>query len=414
MSGTATAPRAIWSDVSLQRRVVAFILNEMGDDEAYLSAVTSKKTRLATVLKMAKESVAPQVSESTMRRWFQHYMEHGSTQADVRHKRKGSHKGKKKGYMLKSREPNWTPEDTEALRGIVDEHPDLYLDEYQNLFCAARGRFYSPATIWRHLFAEVGYSLKVTVLKARQRDEVERRQYQECLEALVCFPEQLIYLDETAKGPNASRRKRSWAPHGEYPFRDAYFEDHNAKRYSMIAACDVNGFIIETCETIEREHGANDQDETRGTVDRERFRLWVEVKLLPVLGDASRMEDRSIVVMDNASIHHSDEIHELIESTGARVVYLPPYSPDLSPIEFMFGHYKAYLKRHRIGSSWEVTHLEALLSVEPQMARNFFRHCRVPRWNAGNPPRSEEDKRRRECVAAVVALVGVAVATELI
>jgi AcrR family transcriptional regulator len=322
MSGTATSPRAIWSDVTMQRRLVAFVLNEMGEDEAYLSADTSKKTRLAAVLRMAHETIIPQVSERTLRRWFEHYMKHGTTRADERKERKRSHRGKKKGYMLKSYEPrSWTPDDTDALRRIVDEHPDLYLDEYQNLFCATRGRFYSPSTIWRHLFAEVGYSLKVTVLKARQRDEVERRQYQECLEALVCFPEQLIYLDETAKGPNASRRTRAWAPRGEYPFRDAYFEDHNARRYSMIAACDVKGFIIETCETIEREHGANDQDETRGTVDRDRFQMWVEHKLLPVLGDASLMEDRSIVVMDNASIHLSDVIHELIETTGARVVY---------------------------------------------------------------------------------------------
>lgn len=52
----------------------------------------------------------------------------------------------------------------------------------------------------------------------------------------------------------------------------------------MIAACDINGFAVETCEIIQREQGANDPDETQGTVDRERFQMRVEGKLLPVLG----------------------------------------------------------------------------------------------------------------------------------
>ena len=113
----------------------------------------------------------------------------------------------------------------------------------------------------------------------------------------------------------------------------------------MIAACDWNGFILETCECVSRE-----KDATSGrskTVDTERFIEWVENRLLPVLGRYEKGEARSVVILDNASIHHDDEIVDLIESTGARVIYTAPYSPDLNPIEFMFGQYKKGLQSLR-------------------------------------------------------------------
>jgi transposase len=49
--------------------------------------------------------------------------------------------------------------------------------------------------------------------------------------------------------------------------------------------------------------------------------------------------------MDNASIHTSSEIKKAIEKTGATLVYLPPYSPDLSPIEKMWSKLKHYIKK---------------------------------------------------------------------
>jgi hypothetical protein len=105
--------------------------------------------------------------------------------------------------------------------------------------------------------------------------------------------------------------------------------------------------------------------------------MWVEQKLCPVLGSYDLAEPHSVVIMDNATQHHSDRVCELIENTGARIIYLPPYSPDLNPIELMFGNYKMALKRHH-NLDWLVAHHMSLLSVSPQNARNFFRKCLVP------------------------------------
>ena len=60
---------------------------------------------------------------------------------------------------------------------------------------------------------------------------------------------------------------------------------------------------------------------------------------------------RSIVILDNASIHHCDGVVELIESAGALVIFLPPYSPDLNPIEETFASIKSYLRTHEDSTS---------------------------------------------------------------
>lgn len=54
----------------------------------------------------------------------------------------------------------------------------------------------------------------------------------------------------------------------------------------------------------------------------------------------------SIVILDNCSIHHLDDVVNLIHSVGAHVIFLPPYSPDLMPIEQCFNKIKLFLQEH--------------------------------------------------------------------
>lgn len=54
----------------------------------------------------------------------------------------------------------------------------------------------------------------------------------------------------------------------------------------------------------------------------------------------------SVLVMDNACIHHGDEILELADRYGVRIEYLPPYSPDLNPIEEAFSQIKSFIRRN--------------------------------------------------------------------
>jgi transposase len=209
----------------------------------------------------------------------------------------------------------------------------------------------------------------------------------------------LVFIDETHKGTKEMRQRRHWVIRGkEQPFFKAKFFGRNDYRYSMIGVCDAKGFIVEACEVVQTVGTGEDV----GPINRERFERFIREILLPVLGRYDFDEARSIVVLDNASIHHSEEIVNLIKSTGAEIVYLPPYSPDLNPIELMFGAYKKRMKRV-LGYGWLTAHLVALQeSVSPSTARNFFRHCHIPVRD------EDEDGRRNKNQAILIAVSAMA------
>ena len=84
--------------------------------------------------------------------------------------------------------------------------------------------------------------------------------------------------------------------------------------------------------------------------------------------------------MDNASIHCADEVEDAITSTGAVLIYSPPYSPFLNPIELYFGEYKKYLKKNdkRMVHDWRAVHAEGLNVIDRDKGIKFFRKSRVP------------------------------------
>lgn len=77
------------------------------------------------------------------------------------------------------------------------------------------------------------------------------------------------------------------------------------------------------------------------TINKATFRDWLKTSLLP------HLQEGMVVIMDNASWHRGDDIKDLIESTGATLRKLPPYSPDLNPIEKAWANLKAAIKKAR-------------------------------------------------------------------
>ena len=90
--------------------------------------------------------------------------------------------------------------------------------------------------------------------------------------------------------------------------------------------------------------GIHDIYLAEGSVNGERFEYFVKTCLLPVLSPYNGVNHHSIVIMDNASIHHVAPVVRLIENSEAKLVFLPPYSPDLNPLEPVFGKVKQLLK----------------------------------------------------------------------
>ena len=101
------------------------------------------------------------------------------------------------------------------------------------------------------------------------------------------------------------------------------------------------------------------------------FETYVERVLAPTLRKGQ------VVVMDNLSAHKGEKVRELIEGRGCELLYLPPYSPELNPIEEAFSKIKGLMRKAEARSREAL--LEALgaaiLALSAQEARGFFEHC---------------------------------------
>ena len=109
--------------------------------------------------------------------------------------------------------------------------------------------------------------------------------------------------------------------------------------FTLIGAVDINGFVSAACGRVRRKRRPNDTDPTRGTVDQERFYEYVVGTLVPTLGSYANGEPRSVVVMDNATVHKDPRVRVAIEAAGAVLIWNAAYSPDLNPIESVFSLY---------------------------------------------------------------------------
>jgi len=108
-----------------------------------------------------------------------------------------------------------------------------------------------------------------------------------------------------------------------------------------------------------------------GAMNREMFTAYVEQQLVPTLRPGE------VVICDNLSSHRSKEVRTAIEAAGASILYLPPYSPDLNPIEMVFAKLKAYLRK-LARRSWDdlVKAINlALDTFTPEHCHNFFAHA---------------------------------------
>ena len=126
---------------------------------------------------------------------------------------------------------------------------------------------------------------------------------------------------------------------------------------TLIAALDVDGV---RCSMV-----------VDGAVNGDIFEAFVEQVLVP------KLRPGDVVIMDNLSSHKRARTRGLIESAGAELVFLPPYSPDLNPIEMVFSKIKQLLRSLacRTGQAlWKVMQ-SVLDSVTPTDAANCFRHC---------------------------------------
>jgi len=111
-----------------------------------------------------------------------------------------------------------------------------------------------------------------------------------------------------------------------------------------------------------------------GSTTKAVFETYVERVLAPSLSPGS------VVVLDNLGAHRGDRVRELVEARGCELLFLPPYSPDFSPIEEAFSKLKALLRKARARARGAL--LEAIGSARSAItawdARGYFGHCGYP------------------------------------
>jgi transposase len=189
-------------------------------------------------------------------------------------------------------------------------------------------------------------------LGATERDEKKRGTWREYVRRID--PRRLVFVDECSTNI-ALTSLYARAPKGERAYGEA--PRNWGKNVTLIASLSAEG--IGATMSVE------------GATDGAAFETYVEHFLAPTL------QRGQIVVMDNLQVHKSRRVKELIEGAEAEVLFLPPYSPDFSPIEEAFSKVKGILRR--LGARTRKTLLqatgEALDAVSRWDAAGWFRHC---------------------------------------
>jgi transposase len=92
---------------------------------------------------------------------------------------------------------------------------------------------------------------------------------------------------------------------------------------------------------------------------------------------APSLRPGQVVILDNLSSHKGDRVRELIEERGCSLLFLPPYSPDFSPIEEAFSKIKALLKKSAARTRGALLEAigRAISAVTPEDAMGYFGHC---------------------------------------
>ncbi|WP_159513364.1 IS630 family transposase [Sphingomonas sp. T1] len=229
--------------------------------------------------------------------------------------------------------------------------PDITLTELQALL-ADHGTEVALGTIWR-FFARRGITPQKKTAHATEQDrpDILKRREEWFDGQLDLDPEQLIFIDETWASTNMARRYgraprgerlRAGVPHGHW------------KTTTFVAGLSRTGMIAPWV--------------LDGPMNGDAFTTYVTRVLVPELSPGN------VVIMDNLSSHKAPAVRAAIEAAGARLLFLPPYSPDFNPIEMAFSKLKAHLRKaaeRTIHGLWNaIGRIVDLYS--PQECSNYF------------------------------------------
>lgn len=167
-------------------------------------------------------------------------------------------------------------------------------------------------------------------------------------------PERFVFVDEMGANTSLSVL-RAWSRRGERAYCSV--PRNRGKNTTLLASMSMEGMGPSLA--------------VEGTTTATVFETYVKKVLAPTLRPGQ------IVVMDNLSAHKGARVRDLVAQRGCELLYLPPYSPDLNPIEEAFSKMKGILRRAEARSREALIEAmgRALEAITPWDARGFFGHC---------------------------------------
>ena len=239
----------------------------------------------------------------------------------------------------------------EVVLALIEETPDMTLAEIATHLEDEHGLRVSQSSVWRFFHCRGIIFKKTAHASEQQRPDVLRRRRARVEAQPDLDPEKLVFLDETGASTTMARRAgralrghrcRAPVPHGHW------------KTTTFVGALRLSGM---TAPMV-----------LDGAMYGAAFLAYVEKMLVPTL------EPGDIVVMDNLPAHRSAAVRDAIQGAGAELRFLPPYSPDLNPIEMAFSKLKAYLKRRAARTVNELCDAigEASDNFTPTECQNYF------------------------------------------
>ncbi|HTV33801.1 MAG TPA: IS630 family transposase [Methylocella sp.] len=210
----------------------------------------------------------------------------------------------------------------EFLEAARAEKSDVTLQDLCDRLSSEKG-VKADTSMMSRFFRKIGVTLKKTLVAREQdRADISRhrtrwRTYQRRID-----PARLVFIDETWAKTNMTRLY-GWAPRGKRLIDKVPHGHWNTATFLAALRSDR----IEAPCLFD------------GPINGERFRAYVEQFLVPTLkaGD--------VVILDNLGSHKSKAVRKAIRHVGARLVFLPKYSPDLNPIEQVFAKFKTLLRK---------------------------------------------------------------------
>ena len=248
---------------------------------------------------------------------------------------------------------------------LLEEAPEMYLSEIQDWMALTYKVNISGSTLYENI-CDAGLSYKLLCRAAGEHDEDYQQEWRQGVNDHY-IASQMVFVDETSKDDHTIYWHYECAVTGRRATINANFM--RGDQFSMAAALSLDGY-----KAMHVVLGSVDGEEfldfiVNDVVHFSFYSFWFSIELpvyqLPSMNPYP--QDKSILVLDNCMIQKMGVLWEIIEGFGHVLLFLPPYSPDLNPIEKSFSCGTSYVWAYGFGS----TGTNQVLEVKQWIRKNW-------------------------------------------